>query len=101
MYPITGTFNTHYFHFFTGCGLICILERGIYRYSGRKMEGLTGRVWTWTWIFILSWKLLEDEVDTGLWRDLDKEQGLVGSVGIRWLRVLGVTGEWAGNTVSD
>ena len=42
-----------------------MVEYGIYKSTGRKVEGMTGRVWTWAWIFLLSWKTLEDEVNNG------------------------------------
>jgi hypothetical protein len=62
---LTGQFPFHYLQFFLGCGLVCMVEYSIYKITGRKVEGLTGWVWTLSWMFILGNKSLEREVENG------------------------------------
>jgi len=42
-----------------------MVEYGIYKSTGRKVEGLTGLVWTISCIFIVGNKSLESEVENG------------------------------------
>jgi hypothetical protein len=42
-----------------------MVEYIIYKITGRKVEGLTGWVWTISWMFILGNKSLEREVENG------------------------------------
>lgn len=65
MYPVLGHFPTHYLSLFVGCGLVCILERAVYRLTGRKVQGVAGWVWTWSWIYFLGGPSLEAEVNAG------------------------------------
>ena len=65
MSTLTGDFPFHYFHFFIGCGLVCLVEYSIYKITGRKVEGVTGWIWTISWMFILGSKSLEKEVENG------------------------------------
>lgn len=65
MYPVIGYLEIAYLHFFLGCGVVCLLEQGICRFTGRRIEGFTGRSWTLGWLFLLSRTVVEGSVNSG------------------------------------
>lgn len=65
MYPVLGHLAYHYLFFFVSCGTVCLLERTIYRFTGRKVQGVLGWCWTWTWVFVLGRWSLESEINAG------------------------------------
>ena len=40
--------------FFTGSGVGLILERAFYKYTGRRVGGIGGAIWTWVWMLAIS-----------------------------------------------
>jgi hypothetical protein len=65
MYPLTGHFPLHYIQFFIGCSIVCLFEHSIYKATGRRVEGMTGWVWTFMWFSILGSRSIKDEVENG------------------------------------
>jgi hypothetical protein len=45
--------------------MVCLLEQGVYRITGRRVEGTTGRMWFLGWMLFLSRGLVEGIVDSG------------------------------------
>jgi len=41
------------------------MEYSIYKNTGRKVEGMTGWIWTISWMYIIGNKSLEREVENG------------------------------------
>jgi len=52
-----------WFIFFTGSGVACMAERQFYHFTGRKVRGGWGRVWTWSMMFLLSWPMVKHQFD--------------------------------------
>jgi hypothetical protein len=41
-----------YLTFYLSQGMGCILERAVYKITGKKVGGWLGRMWMWTWLVV-------------------------------------------------
>ncbi|ORX35112.1 hypothetical protein BD324DRAFT_652826 [Kockovaella imperatae] len=66
-YPVHHTIYPAwpYLLFYLGQGVCCILERGYYKYTGRKVSGFSGMIWTWATVFVLSRPMVAHEWSSG------------------------------------
>lgn len=104
-YPMTGSLEwSPQLTFWLGCGAGCVLERAVYKATGRKVGGWWGRVWMFTWFWLVSGPMVRAELDHG-WpartAQMARESGGSDRLGPLILRALGLPGpiDWKNSTM--
>lgn len=54
-----------YMIFYVGQGVGCIAERAFYRLTGRRVGGIAGWIWTWTFMYLTALPTVEHEYASG------------------------------------
>jgi hypothetical protein len=80
-----------YFTFYLSQGIGCILERAVYKVTGKKVGGWLGRMWMWTWLVFTGKGMVEEYYRigwVGMMRGTLVLNGLSPAEGLgRWLGI--------------
>lgn len=54
-----------YLLFYLGSGLACLAERAFYRVTGKRVGGLLGWIWTWSFLYVVGQPTVNSDFSTG------------------------------------